>query len=285
MKRKLLFVFTLFCVLSSVNFCYAERPEAEQYRQILASGNFYIEYRVSIDEHNGAIIKLLERNRDMASALAEGYEDGGLLVAQNGRRMKKRIITYGILGQRTIPEFYYADNKYFMFAGSDKAILATEDELKNPRINYNGNWDLYKSKLNMLAPLLPLAPRDKYCGSIPEPKWIESSVSDTKENKLPYDKYQSTVYSAAGTVLYDYFFYIYYKDGKLDSAMVYWQEPGKEEKFYRGIRKILVTSDVPEKHIVIPEGCKVYQAGRGDMDDLLGNKVLLYKVGREAEKS
>lgn len=284
MKSRLWFVLTLLFVLSSVNFVHAEQPEAEKYRQILASGNFYIEYRVSVDEHNESIIKLLEHNKDLVSALKEGYEDGGLLVAQNGRRMKKRIITYGILGQRTIPDIYYVDDKYFMFTSSDEAILATEDDLKNLRIKLNGDWDMYKSKLNMLEPLLPLALKDRYSGSIPEPKWIESGSGGTEEQKLPYDKYQSTVYSAAGTVLYDYFFYIYYRDGNIDSAMLYWQEPGKQEKFYRGIRKVTITGEIPAKHIVMPKGCKVYQAGRGDMDDLLGNKVLLYKVGEEATK-
>lgn len=283
LKQRTILLLTLLCALLTDTIVYAEQPEADKYRQILANGNYYIEYDFSIDEQKEAILNKIGENRDVIGAVIAGAERGGLLVTQDGKRMKKMIISHGIFGNSIIPEIYYADHKYYLFSEDDKAILATDDDLKNPRINYNGDWEQHRAKLNMPEPLIPLSPNGTYDTAIPEPKFVESNPGNAKENKLPYDKYQSTVYSAAGTVLYDYLFYIYYKEGKIDSAMLYWQEPGKQEKFYKGFSKVVITAEVPEKHITLPKGCKVYQIGKGDMDDLLGNKILLYEVGKEGK--
>ncbi len=284
LSSRIIFLLAVFCALSVSNFVHAEQLEAEKYRQIVANGNYYIEYDFSIDEQKEAILNKMGETRDVIGAVIAGAERGGLLASQNGKRMKKMIISHGIFGNSIIPEIYYADHKYYLFSGEDKAIMATEEELKNPRITYNGDWEQHRAKLNIPEPLIPFAPKGTYDDAIPEPKFVESNPGNAQEKKLPYDKYQATVYSAAGTVLYDYFFYIYYKEGKIDSAMLYWQAPGKQEKFYKGFSKIVITADVPKKHITLPEGCKVYQVGKGDMDDLLGNKILLYKVGKEGGK-
>lgn len=285
LKKRIIFLLMLLLTLLVATLVHAEQPEAEKYRQIILNGNYYIEYDFSIDEQKEAILDKIEENRDVIGAVIAGAERGGLLASKNGKCMKKMIISHGIFGNSIIPEIYYADHKYYLFSGDDKAIMATEEDLKNPRINYNGDWEQHRAKLNIPEPLIPFAPKGTYDDAIPEPKLVESNPGNAQEKKLTYDKYQATVYSAAGTVLYDYFFYIYYKEGQIDSAMLYWQEPGKQEKFYKGFCKIVITADVPEKHITLPEGCKVYQVGKGDMDDLLGNKVLLYTVGKEGNNN
>ena len=44
-----------------------------------------------------------------------------------------------------------------------------------------------------------------------------------------------------------------------------------------------ITQELPENALKIPDGCKVYAAGIGDMDDLLDKQVLVEDYGKKGE--
>lgn len=128
MKKRIIFLLMLLLTLLAATLVHAEQPEAEKYRQIISNGNYYIEYDFSIDEQKEAILDKIEENRDVIGAVIVGAERGGLLASQNGKCMKKMIISHGIFGNsmvlcQDLVQHKMRNFNYFQLTNSDS--LAT----------------------------------------------------------------------------------------------------------------------------------------------------------------
>lgn len=113
---------------------------------------------------------------------------------------------------------------------------------------------------------------------------VKINGSKTIENILiDYDKYSFSVKNKAGGVLFDKIFYMYYKDGELQIIKTYVKSGNGEEELINTMKVKKITQELPENALKIPDGCKVYAAGIGDMDDLLDKKVLVEDYGKKGE--
>lgn len=278
MQKNILSICMISCMFFLSGLAHAEQPKADEYRQLFASGHYYLEYKIGFKDRNK------NEYREYDHKLLDVYDRKLTLGVQDGKRMQFAAYKKGMLETVMQPEAYYADGKYYQFPWfeKNKALMATEAEINDVSINPMERWDSKKNRLIVPQPLQVLAEGDKFGREdehIRPAKLIESFAGDAKNPA--YDKYSAEVCNSDGDVLYEYITYLYYKKGELFASKFYWKYPGREEVLLQDMEIIRLTSEVPEKRINLKKGCEVFKAGTGDIDDMLDHQVLLYKVGKE----
>ena len=100
-----------------------------------------------------------------------------------------------------------------------------------------------------------------------------------------YDKYLTTVVNRKGKIVLEKTYFFYYVKGELNTVKSFIQAANDIERPYRTLKLKKITAEIPENALKIPEGCKVYAAGVGDMNDLIDNPALVedYTVKEESE--
>lgn len=270
-----------------LNFAEAENAKAEELREIIKSNHYYVEYEVN--------------KKEDLRALAV---DGNLRKSFDceGRRNSTLLSFIPIVGMfakgslKLSPEVYYDSNNYYQFIEKKKALRASPEEMQDPYINPYQEWDNVPLRINL--------PEDfgMFTGD-KEIHFVESGekiVDAKKGTKFTFDKYFKAVRNVNGANLAKRVYIVYYNDkNELDSIStlsVYWNEDAgqifsvdEDKKFDEQIyyiQKIKVnkfTGELPEKIMEFPEGCKVYGAGLGDMNELLDMPPLLEEY-KEAPK-
>ena len=89
-----------------------------------------------------------------------------------------------------------------------------------------------------------------------------------------------------GQPMYKKNFYMLYdlEKGELQNIKVMIRVGNEEEVEAEEIKNIKITGELPEKITDIPEGCKVYAVGLGDINDLTQRPVLVEDYSKkEAE--
>lgn len=284
MKKKL-FALALSAATAISWNVFAENPKAEEYRAIFDSGTYYVEYRL-----NGST--------------------WGLAV-KDGTRTKYRVLSVGsillsgwlgqVKGGSSETVSMYSDGKYYYFLEKKKLRVVTEEQLKDENLNPNEGWEYVQETLMLPQALEILAPNDAFnrFRKGKRPQFTESGQQTKKDKVIDYDRYVIPYKTKSGHLLHEDVFYFYYQDGDLKRIEVYYRGANADSEPYKGkyncndrgewkratIKIKKITQELPKDAGELPDKCKIYSAGLGDMNDLLGRDVLLeeYKKPKEAK--
>lgn len=240
----------------------AEQPKAAEYRKILQSGNFQLEYGY-------------HRKQKMT------------LVAENGDRGLFRFVPSGGIvgmagGGKSYPYMLFRNGKYYQFESNKKAVVATQQDLLDENIDPRMNWTTLKYWLGVPQELAPLLPYDSFRANNFKADFVESGKKMKGKKSIAYDKYTREMKNSAGVVLGCNDYYYYYDDkGELDKIETIYKSGDNEFRTtcFIGTFK----GEVDEKFKKMPNGLKVYAVGLGDMNDLLEKTPLVeeYKSNTE----
>lgn len=283
----------------------AEQPAAEQYRQMFASGNFYLEYEVADVSGYWGYDAPSTAKKIFAPLLHTNFNFGMPMYAKN----KQHIIRAGRHGQRIskiglkdkYPRALYRDGKYYKFTkteemssniffGASKEILRNayvldEDKIYSPTLDPDDNWQTVREDLalpEVFCVLFPNDPMNDYAQLLLLPTFNGSSKRSIDNKEYDCDQYISDIKSLAGTVMAQEVYNIFYDGGKLVRVQKYLLRDGKE----RLLTDLIIhaaDSQVPDEAFVIHKKFKLYAARNGDMNDLLDNLEQIGEMGGGAQ--
>lgn len=272
MKNKII---ALTLALSSIAAnAFAEQPEAAKYKEILQSGTFYVEYEMDYAKK----ILAVQDNKRMDYTV---YKSSGNMFAGMGLAMINPLLALGSLfikNENKIPTAYYEAGKFYQFETKKKAKMAIWNQLNDPNLDPMESWGTVKQKLALPEELAIFAPNDMFSESLAgsaAPHFVESGNASIEKKEFIYDKYSSSIKSRTGKVLFGKNYYFYYTNGELKYVKTFMYNDVSGEQPVQSIEIKKITQELPENVLKIPEGCKVYAAGIGDMNDLLDKPVLV----------
>lgn len=266
-------------VAGSLGTAFAEQPKAQEYRQIFSSGTYSVEYDL-----NSYVQKALEVSggKRMDYTILK-VSNTGNIAAAGALGMINPIL--GVAGMfaggkstKKDPTVLYQDGKYYQFLSKKKARVASEAQLKDENLDPTEGWSSVQYRLALPEQFMAFAPNDAFniYTKYAVPTFVESGVKEQGKVSMAFDKYVSTIKGVAGNILAEKFYYMYYdKDGNLKQIETKVKVAGGEEIKTDLIQVRKITGELPADALKIPEGCKVYAAGTGDMDDLLDRDVLV----------
>lgn len=261
---------------------FAEQPKIQDYKNILNSGKYYVEYELD----NVEKILAVENHKRMDYTI---YKKGGNM-ALAGLGLINPVFALGALikTQDKVPTALYQEGKFYQFLSKRKAIMAIWNQLNDPNLDPTEGWSTIKQRLALPEELAILAPNEEYNqllnGETPA-KLIESGEALVNGKPQVYDKYLTTIINRKGKVVIEKTYFFYYVKGELSTVKSFIQAANDIERPYRTLKLKKISAEIPENALKIPEGCKVYAAGVGDMDDLIDNPALVedYTVKEESE--
>ncbi len=255
------FLLALVILLSCVTVS-AEQPKAQVYRQILSSGNFYVEY----DDNNVKRIIAQDGERRMARtnlggtyrALVSVLNPLGNFLANENEKF---------------PEFMYANGKYYKFLEKDFALMLQTNQLSDENLNPSEGWGTIYESLSLPNELAVFNWHDRF-HKVPdvlsEPTFVTSMKKSVGGREYDCDRYESKITNAAGensaTIVFD----LCYANGELALAQSALLSNGREYEINRLVVKKILPS-VPSGGFKLSGKEKIHAAGTGDMNDLLEN--------------
>lgn len=250
----------------------AEQPGAAEVKNTLQSGKYYLEYEMDYAKK----ILAVQDNKRMDYTV---YKSTGNLAAGMGLALINPLLGLGamfIKNESKIPTAYYEAGKFYQFESKKKATMALWNQLSDPNLDPMENWNTVKQKLALPEELQIFAPKDMFAELMTGttmPVFEESGSASIKGKEYLYDKYVSQTKSITGKVLMEKSYFMYYLDNELKFIKTYLRQANGLEQQINDIELKKLTSELPENILKIPEGCKVYAAGIGDMNDLLDQPV------------
>ena len=264
------FLFILMILLTS-EICSAEQPKAQEYREILSSGNFYVEY----DDNNVKRIIAQENGRRMSRTTLGGtYRAIVSLLNPLGNMFANAAEKF--------PEFMYADGKFYKFLEKDIALIVDENQLDDENLNPAEGWSTIHQSLSLPNELAIFNWNDKFHKvpeALSEPIFIESTKKIVNGKEFDCDRYESKITNAAGGESATITFELCYSAGELILAQSSLSANGKDYEINKLIVKKILSS-VPSGEFKLSGKEKVHSAGFGDMNDLL---EILKFIGRLGE--
>ena len=232
MKKFLILTFLLTVLTLPVR---AEQPAAEKYRQMFASGNFFVEYEVA----------------DSSSVLVYSGIFGGtkkhrheIRAGQNGERIAK----VGSVNDK-YPLALYQNGKYYKFildtglapnsmAGGIKtskfkryAIVIEEGNLNSPNLDPDEGWQNVRADLSLpeiFIVLFPNDPMNDAAQNFTRPIFNGSSKRTIDDKEFNCDQYISEIKSLSGAVIALEAYNILYDGDKLARLQKYLVRDDKE---------------------------------------------------------
>ena len=259
MKAKILAVALAFSLGGVCHSAQAEQPAAEGYRQIFQSGAFYVEYK---DNYTTRIIaekdgKRMERtNYETGMSWMKYLNPLGMLFA--GEEPKH-------------PEVLHKDGKYYQFTEEDKVKVCEDDKLDAENLNPREGWGDIGRKLALPMELSVFFWEDPYragATALEMPKELWSGKKTVGDKEYDCDRYASRIPSATGGEEALYIYEMLYLDGGLKKICSYVKK-GEEEYPVNTLEIKKIEGTVPDGLFKIGKKTKIYEAGMGDMNDLL----------------
>ncbi len=269
MKKRIVSAVVAVSMLSSVAF--AEQPKASEYRNIMSSGTYYIEYESAYGKQALAV----QGAKRMSYTTQVGGSSMGALS------MVPVVGIFSMFGgkkETQVPNALYQDGKYYKFKSTKEALVANENQLNDPNLNPAEGWDYIKYSLTFPEAFVVFAPNDELnaAAHYTVPQFVESGTETLDGKSQSYDKYVTQIKSATGKVIFEKIYRMYYGDnGELTLIKNSYRSMGENEENMGEIKVKKISGELPDKIMDIPNGCKVYRAGVGDMDDLLDHRVLV----------
>ena len=265
MKKFLAVALGIFLTASNVS---AEQPKAQEYREILSSEKFYVEYD---DEYVKKII----------------VEDSGRRMSRvtlNSKNQKLVTVLNPIAalfegGFSKYPDFMYYKDKYYKFSEKESAVMVRVDQLHDENLNPSEGWALIDKELALpdeLAVFNWNERHHKVSENISAPIFSNSTKKNIDGKEYTCDRYESEVKNAAaGTKIF--FDMCYNEKGELEIVQSEIFANNREYHINKlSVKKIL--REIPKDAMALDLKANIYAAGIGDMDDLLENPKPLGKL-------
>ena len=262
----------------------AEQPAAEQYRQMFASGNFYVEYEVADSSGYWKNPALLRTN--ILGIPKKGLKHE-IRAGLNGQRISK----LGSMKDK-YPSALYQDGKYYKFIEVDaekkslrRALLLDESQLYAPTLNPDEKWQTVRKDLTLpevFNVFFPNDPMNDNAQIAPKPTFNGESKRTIDNKEYDCDQYINNIKSLAGTLIAQEAYNMLYDDGKLVRIQKYLVRDGKEI-LANDLIIHEISAQVPDEAFAIHKKFKLYAAGNGDMNDLLDNPEQLGEIGGAAQ--
>lgn len=259
MKKRIAAIALALCTIASC--ASAEQAAANQYRTWFKSGTFFVDYE---SEYKDCFItKTIAAQNDMR-------------MERNGFRLKGFAAMFGG-GKKDYPDTLYRQGKYYKFETKKKATMAAWNQINDPNIDPTGGWNTVQYSLAVPDEFFPVCAYDAYrpqSAAMGTVSFVGSMKRTVDKKEYDCDKYVLPLRSGTGTVLAEIDYYYCYEKGKLAYIEKVLVNKGQE---YSSIKvKIKEISNVaPAEVFNIPQGCKVYAVGTGDMNDLINKPVLV----------
>lgn len=265
MNKKILFALSF--ILSVINFSStsAENAKADEYRKILSSGNFYVEYedkniKKIVAEENGMRMSrtdLIGRYRAIVSVL---NPLGALFSSDN----------------KKYPEFIHCKRKYYRFYDDDYAIMIKEENIDDENLNPAEEWGAINKFLSLPDELAIFNWNDAYhkiSSNITDPIFSETLQKNLNGKIYDCDRYVSQIKNKNAFINFD----ICYENGEIVGVQSTFFSDGKEYPINNlSIKKI--SGEIPKGVIKLNLKANIYAAGIGDMNDLLENPIFVGKL-------
>lgn len=266
MKKILLLALVIFLTGST---CSAEQPKAQEYRKILSSGNFYVEY----DDKDIKRIVAQDNGRRMARTNLSG-----------SYRMIVSILNPlgAAFSNEKYPEFMYDDGKFYKFLERDFALMIRSEQLNEENLNPSEGWGTIYQSLSLPNELAVFNWHDtfyKVPDAMGEPVFVESMKKNVGGKEYDCDRYESKISNMAGgqsaTIIFD----MCYLNGELVLAQSALVSNNREYEINRLVVKRILPN-IPSGDFKLSGKEKIHSAGIGDMNDLLENPPF---IGRLSE--
>lgn len=276
MLKKVIGIGLALCLSSSI--ACAENPQFQEYRNILNSGTYYLEYE--LDD----VIKTLavkdHRRMDYTT----------IKLKLSGLSVLNPLSVLKVVSNKDVrdPSSFYEYGKFYQFYAKRRARMAIWNQLNDENIDPDEGWNTVKQRLALPEELAIIGDKDEYNENIyingtTAPVYEESGVSVINGKEHEYDKYVSTIKSATGAVLMEKSYFFYYQNGQMKNIKTFIKPYNGHEVILRTLVLKKLTQEIPGTALVIPEGTKVYAAGIGDMDDLLNSPPLVEDYTKKEE--
>ncbi len=262
MVKKSILAMTL-ALTTMATTAFAEHLTANKYRAVLQSGNFLIEYG------DAYFTKTIAAAKDMRMERSSYKVKGGGMIGIP--------IGIGGSGKKDYPDTLYKDGKYYKFASKKKATVATWNQLQDPSIDPAGGWNYAQYALAVPEEFFALCHYDPFryeSDVMVAPKFVGSNKEMIGKKEYDCDKYVVAMRSQTGAVMSETNYLYYYDDGELIFVKKIFKRNGTEYPMSEFLVK-KITNEVPAEMFNIPQGCKVYAVGVGDMNDLIEQPILV----------
>ena len=256
----------IFLAASSVS---AEQPRAQEYREILSSGNFYVEYD---DQNVKRIVAEVDGCRMERTDLSGRYKALVSVLNPIGAMFASRNNKY--------PDFMYDGGRYYKFIEKDYALMAEESQLDDVNLNPSEGWSVINRQLSLPDELAVFNWHDKHhkvSPAIAEPVFAQSLTKNVDGRNYECDRYESAVSNPSGGKAATIIFDMCYEKGELAVIQSAIFANGREY----GVNKLVIKKiqrEIPGGAISLDKGARVFAAGIGDMNDLLENPVLIGRL-------
>lgn len=289
----------------------AEQPAAEQYRQMFASGNFYVECQMFGDAEikwgfgrpkKAVSAKLIyagkDGNRSFRSVATKNpkttwaFNDLDLSKLYLGIDSSSRNVLNYSTASKDWPDVMYKDGKYYRFISSLKvqmywlgkslkAYVLPENELDSPALSEEQDWEYVKEDLTLPDEFCVFFPNDPMRDGFqtkPTPYFNVSSTRTVDGKEYDCDQYINDIKSLSNTVIAQEVYNVLYDGGKLVRIQKYLLRDGKEIHLYDNVI-LTLSGNAPAEAFSGTKKVKVYGARNGDMADLLEQEVVVETLG------
>jgi hypothetical protein len=288
--RKFLIVTLLLAALSLP--ASAEQPAAEQYRQMFASGNFYVEYEVA--DKSGYWSNLSARRINILGIPKKNLKHE-IRAGLNGQRISKT----GNIKDKYLSALY-RDGKYYKFINAEEtslglsgahtknsreALILDESNLYAPTLDPDEHWEIVRKDLTLPEVFKIFFPNDSMNDDAqiyPKPIFNGDSKQTIDNKEYDCDQYVNDIKSVAGTVIAQEVYNMLYEGGKLVRIQKYLIRDG-EEILTNDLIIHAISAQVPDEAFVITKKFKLYAARNGDMNDLLDSPEQIGEIGGSAQ--
>ena len=234
--------------------------KADEYRKILSSGNFYVEYedknikRIVANENGMRMARtdLIGKYKAVISVL---NPIGSLFSSDN----------------KKYPEFLHCKHKYFRFYEDDYAMMIEEENLEDENLNPNEEWGAMNKFLSLPDEIAIFCWNDEYheiSPNLSDPIFSENLQKNVGGKIYNCDRYVSQIKNKDAFINFD----VCYENGEIVAVQSNFYSKGVEYPINNlSIKKI--SAEIPKGAIRLNLKAKVYAAGIGDMNDLLENPI------------
>ncbi|MBR2518855.1 MAG: hypothetical protein IKE46_03590 [Selenomonadaceae bacterium] len=291
MKKFLLLALLLTAINLSAS---AEQPAAEEYRQMFRSGNFYVEYQkfyggVAFSSKSNRGIDILRER----SAYMKKYRGRAIKAGRNGERVTKTDV------KNKYPDALFQDGKYYRFVVSKEessniiigsttntlrhAFVLDESRLNDPNLDPDEKWRSVRSELALPDELAVFCWDEPFRNNFTAaPVYVDSSKLTIDKKEYDCDRYVADIKSLAGTVIAQEAYNMLYDGGKLVRVQKYFLRDGNE--FLNGDLLVhTISATVPDEAFVVKRKFKLYEARKGDMNDLINQLEQIGEIGGSAQ--
>ena len=302
--KKFLILMLLVTVLNS--HASAEQPAAEKYRQMFASGNFYVECQIFTFQNSRKMPtaflvyagkdgkRMHGLNRSGVLGWYPAYGVTELTTSSNREMLKFRETLEAAL--KKYPHVLYENGRYYRFykplnnkpvnnRDELRGVMLPEEKLNSPNLNPDEEWQYVQSDLALPDELAIFFWDDKFHKNPLglKPYYNGSSKVTVDKKEYDCDQYLIDIKSMAGTNIAQEAYNALYENGQLVMVRKYLIYKGKE-RFVRDLKVIAITEQVPEEVFAFRKKIKVYEAGTGNLDDLVGDPKIIGEVGGKVTK-